>query len=123
MNGNQGRLVEREREGWGADASRVFKIGVPPIFPTKAVWRDASQNTRDACAPPIGTVLTENQKWRMSLGIAMALPFLSSLFYFERQRTVMGAWISHVIADLGIMTIGYKILMLTRLANGGDAFP
>jgi membrane protease YdiL (CAAX protease family) len=32
---------------------------------------------------------------------------------YQRQRTLAGAWISHVLVDLGILSIGYKLLFGT----------
>ena len=49
--------------------------------------------------------------WALLFGCAVGAGGAIWCVMFERQRTLMGAWISHVIADLGIMTIGYKILM------------
>ena len=32
-----------------------------------------------------------------------------SLLY-ARQRTLLGAWISHLLVDVGIMALGYKLI-------------
>ena len=29
---------------------------------------------------------------------------------YARQQTIVGIWVSHIIADLGIMAIGYNLL-------------
>ncbi len=29
---------------------------------------------------------------------------------FEHQRTLTGAWISHVVVDLAILWVGYRLL-------------
>lgn len=48
--------------------------------------------------------------WGVLLGgLAGAGGILWSLMY-EKQQTLMGAWICHLIVDLGILAIGHKIL-------------
>jgi hypothetical protein len=32
---------------------------------------------------------------------------------YRRQQTLVGVWVSHLIADLGIMYIGYELLFST----------
>lgn len=48
--------------------------------------------------------------WGVALGgLAGAGGILWSLMY-DKQQTLMGAWICHLIVDLGILAIGHKIL-------------
>ena len=48
--------------------------------------------------------------WGIVLGgLAGAGGILWSLMY-DKQQTLMGAWICHIIVDLGILAIGHKIL-------------
>lgn len=44
------------------------------------------------------------------LGIVVCAGGVLWSMMYERQKTILGAWISHMIVDLGIMYIGYRLL-------------
>jgi len=48
--------------------------------------------------------------WALLFGTGVGIGGAIWCMMFERQRTVMGAWVSHLIVDFAIMTIGYGIL-------------
>ncbi|MCB1094892.1 MAG: CPBP family intramembrane metalloprotease [Verrucomicrobiae bacterium] len=45
------------------------------------------------------------------LSICVAIGGLIWCWLYQRQGTLAGAWISHLIADAGLMTVGYFLLM------------
>ena len=48
--------------------------------------------------------------WGLAAAAAVALGGLIMSLLYERQGTVAGAWVCHLLADLGIMGIGYRLL-------------
>jgi len=48
--------------------------------------------------------------WAVVLGLAVAGGGYAWCLMIERQRTLMGAWLSHVLVDLAILWIGYRML-------------
>jgi uncharacterized protein len=48
--------------------------------------------------------------WGLAAAAAVALGGLIMSTLYERQGTVAGAWACHLLADLGIMGIGYRLL-------------
>ena len=48
--------------------------------------------------------------WAFVFGGAVGFGGIIWSLMLEKQRTLVGAWISHMIVDFGIMTIGYQIL-------------
>jgi uncharacterized protein len=48
--------------------------------------------------------------WGLAAAAAVALGGLIMSLLYERQGTVAGAWVCHLLVDLGIMGIGYKLL-------------
>lgn len=51
--------------------------------------------------------------WGLVLGGLVGVGGIIWSLLYERQRTLAGAWISHIIADLGILSLGHKILFGT----------
>lgn len=50
--------------------------------------------------------------WAVVLGSCVALGGMIWSMMYERQKTITGAWISHMIVDLSIMAIGYQLVFL-----------
>jgi membrane protease YdiL (CAAX protease family) len=48
--------------------------------------------------------------WGLCLGAAVGLGGAIMSVLYERQRSLAGAWACHMVADLGIMGIGYALL-------------
>jgi len=48
--------------------------------------------------------------WTVALGLAVAAGGYLWCLMFERQRTLMGVWLSHVLVDLAILWVGYRML-------------
>jgi hypothetical protein len=48
--------------------------------------------------------------WGVVLGSLVAVGGIFWSLMYERQRTLAGAWASHLVVDLAIMAIGYRIL-------------
>ena len=48
--------------------------------------------------------------WGIVLGGFVATGGIVWSLMYQRQKTLIGAWISHLIIDLGIMVIGHRIL-------------
>ena len=48
--------------------------------------------------------------WTLILGLAVAAGGTLWCLMVERQRTLVGAWVSHVLVDLAILWIGYRML-------------
>ncbi len=48
--------------------------------------------------------------WGLVAALAVAVGGLIMSALYERQGTVAGAWVCHLIVDLGIMGIGYRLL-------------
>ena len=48
--------------------------------------------------------------WAFFFGASVAVGGVLWNFLYETQRTLAGAWVSHMIIDLGIMAIGYVLL-------------
>jgi membrane protease YdiL (CAAX protease family) len=46
----------------------------------------------------------------LSFGVAVGLGGVIMSLLYERQRTLAGAWVCHLVVDLGIMGIGYGLL-------------
>jgi membrane protease YdiL (CAAX protease family) len=46
----------------------------------------------------------------LSFGVAVGLGGVIMSVLYERQRTICGAWVCHLVVDLGIMGIGYGVL-------------
>ncbi len=53
--------------------------------------------------------------WGVVFGAAVGLGGVLWSIMYERQRTLTGAWISHVIVDLAIMAVGHRALWGTWL--------
>jgi uncharacterized protein len=50
--------------------------------------------------------------WTAFFGSAVVLGGMFWCFLYEKQKTILGSWISHIIVDLGLLTIGYHYLKL-----------
>jgi len=50
--------------------------------------------------------------WALALGACVALGGIFWSLMYERQKTIVGAWISHMIVDLSIMAIGYRLVFM-----------
>lgn len=48
--------------------------------------------------------------WALAAGGTVALGGLIWCWMYQRQKTLVGAWLSHAIVDFGIMSIGYRVL-------------
>lgn len=48
--------------------------------------------------------------WGLFLGALVCAGGIIWSLMYEKQKTVAGAWISHLVVDLGIMILGYGIL-------------
>lgn len=48
--------------------------------------------------------------WGILLGILVGAGGILWSKMYEKQKTLLGAWLSHLIVDLGIMSIGYYLL-------------
>ncbi|MCB0351894.1 MAG: CPBP family intramembrane metalloprotease [Bdellovibrionales bacterium] len=48
--------------------------------------------------------------WALFFSASVAVGGIIWNIHYERQQTIAGAWISHLIADLAIMTVGYFII-------------
>ena len=46
----------------------------------------------------------------LGFGVAVGLGGVIMSLLYERQRTLCGAWVCHLVVDLGIMGIGYGLL-------------
>jgi membrane protease YdiL (CAAX protease family) len=51
--------------------------------------------------------------WGLVLGGFVGVGGIMWTLMYDRQRTLAGAWVCHLIVDLGIMAIGYRILFGT----------
>jgi membrane protease YdiL (CAAX protease family) len=51
--------------------------------------------------------------WGTVLGLLVGVGGIIWSMMYEKQQTLAGAWISHLIADLGIPSIGHKLLFGT----------
>lgn len=49
-------------------------------------------------------------EWGLCFGVAVGLGGAVMSVLYERQRSLAGAWTCHLVADLGIMGIGYGLL-------------
>ncbi|MCB0328933.1 MAG: CPBP family intramembrane metalloprotease [Bdellovibrionales bacterium] len=49
-------------------------------------------------------------EWAIFFGSSVAIAGVIWNIHYERQRTLVGAWVSHMIADLAIMTVGYFVI-------------
>ena len=48
--------------------------------------------------------------WTVALSLMVAVGGYVWCLMVERQRTLMGAWLSHVLVDLAILWVGYRLL-------------
>lgn len=48
--------------------------------------------------------------WGVSLGLLVGAGGVVWSVMYDKQKTLTGAWISHLVVDLGIMCVGYTIL-------------
>jgi len=48
--------------------------------------------------------------WGILFGFAVVLGGAIWCYMYEKQQSLLGAWISHIFADVGIMWVGYQIL-------------
>ena len=48
--------------------------------------------------------------WGLMIGAFVGLGGVIWCMMYARQQTITGIWVSHIIADLGIMVIGYNLL-------------
>ena len=48
--------------------------------------------------------------WGLLIGAFVGVAGVIWSVMYARQQTIMGVWVSHIIADLGIMFIGYNLL-------------
>ena len=48
--------------------------------------------------------------WYLAGGMAVFLAGVIWNLMFEKQRTLVGAWIAHIVVDLAILWVGYKLL-------------
>ena len=48
--------------------------------------------------------------WYIVGGMAVFLAGVIWNLMFEAQRTLVGAWVAHIIVDLGILWVGYRLL-------------
>ena len=57
-------------------------------------------------------VLTQffSLQWAFFFSSAVAIGGMIWSLMFEKQQTLMGAWISHMLVDFGIFIIGYQVL-------------
>ncbi len=53
--------------------------------------------------------------WGLAFGVFVGVGGMIWSYLYERQKTLLGAWISHLLVDLGIMSIGHKLLFGTYL--------
>jgi len=51
--------------------------------------------------------------WGLLFGSLVGVGGACWCWMYQRQQTLAGAWVSHVLADLGILTIGHKVLFGT----------
>lgn len=51
-------------------------------------------------------------RWALFFGASVAVGGVIWNTMYAKQRTLAGAWVSHLLVDLGIMTIGYVILFV-----------
>ncbi len=51
--------------------------------------------------------------WGLVLGSLVGVGGIAWSLLYQRQRTLAGAWASHMLVDLGIMAIGFRILFET----------
>lgn len=49
--------------------------------------------------------------WAILLGLFVAAGGAVWCLMLERQRSILGAWISHIIIDLAVMTVGYHVIV------------
>jgi uncharacterized protein len=48
--------------------------------------------------------------WGLFFGFAVVIGGMIWCYMYEKQKTILGAWICHIFADIGIMWVGYQIL-------------
>jgi membrane protease YdiL (CAAX protease family) len=48
--------------------------------------------------------------WGVPLGAAVGVGGVIWSSIYERQGTLAGAWLSHILVDLGLFTIGYRLI-------------
>jgi membrane protease YdiL (CAAX protease family) len=48
--------------------------------------------------------------WAIAFGFAVVFGGAIWCWMYEKQQTILGAWISHIFADVGIMLVGYQLL-------------
>lgn len=48
--------------------------------------------------------------WALFFGGSVAIGGILWNFMYERQRTLVGAWVSHMLVDIGLLSIGYIYL-------------
>lgn len=53
--------------------------------------------------------------WGLFLGSLVGLGSMIWSFMYDRQKTLVGAWVCHSIVDLGIMSIGHKLIFGTYM--------
>ncbi len=49
--------------------------------------------------------------WVLPFGLCVALGGAAWCLLYEKQRTVLGIWLSHMLVDFGIMAIGYSYIV------------
>jgi uncharacterized protein len=49
-------------------------------------------------------------QWTLIFGSAVVLGGIFWCFLYEKQKTLLGCWISHIIVDLGFLCIGHQFL-------------
>ena len=48
--------------------------------------------------------------WALAGALAVALGGVAWSLMYERQKTLTGAWVSHILADLLMLSIGYRMM-------------
>lgn len=48
--------------------------------------------------------------WALFFGVCVGVGGAAWSLMYEKQRTIVGTWVSHIIADLAIMWIAYRLL-------------
>lgn len=51
--------------------------------------------------------------WGLVLGAGVAIGGVIWSWAYERHQTLLGAWISHILVDLGLMSVGHHLLFGT----------
>lgn len=51
--------------------------------------------------------------WGLALGGMVGMGGILWSLMYERQRSLAGAWVSHMIADLGILSLGHRLIFGT----------